>query len=192
MSRRDAVFVEGGYYHIYNRGCNQVTIFRERENYRYLLRLIAEATGSNDISTVAFCLMPNHYHFLFSQNSERPISVAMQQAFNAYVKAFNSRLNRTGTLFEGAFKAKKIRGEDYLAHLCRYIHRNPLDAGLVGSIDEWEFSDYLEWIGKRNRFLGRRAIVTPFFSTPDEYARFVKEYEPPAGLTKKLQQYYLD
>ena len=186
------MFVQGGYYHVYNRGCNRAKIFLKEENYRYLLRLIAEATSPNRISTIAYCLMPNHYHFLFRQNSECPISVAMQRVFNIYVKALNSSLGRKGTLFAGAFKAKEVKGEEYLAHLCRYIHRNPLDGGLVESLDEWEFSDYLEWIGKLKRYHGSGLTVTPFFSTPDEYARFVMQYEPPPDLAKELRHYFLD
>jgi putative transposase len=136
--------------------------------------------------------MPNHYHLLLRQNSEYQVSAAIQRIFNVYVKAVNSRLGRKGTLFEGPFKAKVVKGEEYLAHLCRYIHRNPLEAGFVESLDEWEFSDYLEWIGKRKWSLGCRFLPPPFFSTPDEYARFVLEYEPPPKLAGELREYYLD
>jgi REP element-mobilizing transposase RayT len=106
MARRATDFVPGEYYHVYNRGCYKELIFREDENYLYLTRLLNESLRKRHVSMIAYCLMPNHYHFLTRQESDVSISEVMQDVFNAYVKAFNKRYGRTGTLFEERFKAR--------------------------------------------------------------------------------------
>jgi putative transposase len=192
VSRTDAEFVQGKYYHIYNRGCDRQAIFKEERNYEFLLRIMADVLESNRIAMIAYCLMPNHYHFVIRQETERPLSVDMQQIFNRYVKAFNELYHRSGTLFEERFKAKVVEDEEYLIHLCRYVHRNPLEAGLVSSLDDWGFSDYLEWIGKRKRGFSSEINWNAYVSSPAEYARFVLEYQPPEELEKNLKRMYLD
>lgn len=87
--------------------------------------------------------------------------------------------NRSGTLFEGPFKAVLIDNDAYLLHICRYIHRNPLDAGLVGSLTDWSFLNYLEWIGARDSLLMDRAFVENNFSSAEDYINFMMEYKPP-------------
>jgi REP element-mobilizing transposase RayT len=101
MARRKVAFVEGGHYHIYNRGANRQPIFRDDENYRFLLGRVKEAAAEWQASVLAYCLMPNHFHFVLRQDSEHPLSGFVQAVFNSYTKAFNKRYERSGTLFEG-------------------------------------------------------------------------------------------
>lgn len=93
---------------------------------------------------VAYCLMPNHYHFLVRQLSDRALSQWVQMLFNGYSQAINQQLNRKGTLFQNRAKHILIDKDEYLVHLVRYIHYNPVEAGLVHSPEEWQFSNYLE------------------------------------------------
>ncbi|MBI3193699.1 MAG: transposase [Ignavibacteriae bacterium] len=192
MSRRSIIFSKGEYYHIYNRGSNREDIFRERENYLYLLRLVNDAIKEYNICVIAYCLMPNHYHFLLRQDSDNTPSDFIQKVFNSYTKAFNKRYYRTGTLFEDRFKAKSVLKQEYLIHLCRYIHRNPIDAHLVKNLEDWEFSNYLEWIGKRNGRLVDLEFVHDNFRSPQEYKKFVLEYEPPEKLKDELCWWLFD
>jgi REP element-mobilizing transposase RayT len=90
--------------------------------------------------------MPNHYHFLLEISSE-DFSIAMQKFSISYVKSINKRYNRTGSLFEGAFQARRIDRNEYLLHLSRYIHLNPVLAGLVRHPEDWVYSSYREYIG---------------------------------------------
>ena len=136
--------------------------------------------------------MPNHYHLLVRQESESPVSEFMQAIFNSYTKAYNKAFNRTGTLFEGPYKAVQVEEDPYLLHLCRYIHRNPLDAGLVKDPDEWPYSNYLEWVGKRAGSLVDLEFVRDFFPRPGEYSRFVMEYTPPPKIAEAIQKLALD
>ena len=192
MPRRSIQFIQGEYYHIYNRGCNREDIFRSEENYLYLLRLLRTSIEEHKVRIIAYCLMPNHYHLLFRQDSEIPVSELIQDVFNRYSKAFNNRFQRTGTLFEGPFKAVRIDKEGYLVHLCRYIHRNPMGAGLVKLPEHWRFSNYLEWIGKRKGRLVDVEFVKSRFESPQEYIEFAMKYEPPEKLNKGLSKYTFD
>ena len=188
MARRATDFAPGEYYHVYNRGCNKELIFREDENYLYLTRLLCKSLRNRHVSMIAYCLMPNHYHLLMRQESDILIREVMQDAFNAYVKAFNKRYGRTGTLFEERFKAKHVKEDRYLIHLCRYIHRNPLEAKFVNDAGLWKYSDYLEWIGGKKNV----QLVSDLFAGPEGYARFVTEYELSSKEVAGLNNYLFD
>jgi REP element-mobilizing transposase RayT len=118
MSKIKTVFERGNYYHIYNREINKQVIFRENKNYLFLLDRVQKYVQKFDVSIIAYCLMPNHYHFLVRQNSDKSISDFIQAIFNSYTKAFNNRHNRSGPLFEGRFRLIKVDKQDYLIHLC--------------------------------------------------------------------------
>ena len=134
MGRRKTLFLLGHFYHVYNRGVNKKNIFRCRENYLFLLRRLKECAAKFHITLIAYCLMPNHYHFLLRQDTDVSISDFIQAVYNSYAKAFNRMYNRSGTLFEGPFKSILVDSDEYLAHLCRYIHRNPIDVARLSNL----------------------------------------------------------
>lgn len=188
MARRKVTFVQGHYYHIYNRDSNREAIFRAPENDLFLLKRLGRFAVQKSIAVVAYCLMPNHYHFLLRQDGTHKISEFIQAVFNSYSKAFNKRHNRTGTLFEGPFKSIHVDKRDYLVYLCRYIHRNPLEAGLVSDLEEWPYSNYLEWIGLRNGKLVDLAFVRDYFKSVDDYRVFSVGEEA----NNKIRNYMFD
>jgi len=143
MPYRKAQFAQGQFYGIYNRGVGRQPMFREEENYLFLLRRVQKYASALDITVVAYCMMPNHYHFLLRQDDQVPAGRLPQRVFNSYTKAFNKRYDRTGTLFEGPFKAIHVDQDRYLLHLCRYIHANPVKHGLVSDLEQWPYSNYL-------------------------------------------------
>ena len=187
MARRKVNFLGGHYYHIYNRGSNRELIFRESENYKFLLSRVKDYSSRFKIAVIAYCLMPNHYHFLLRQDGLDSISLFIQRTFNSYSKAFNKAYQRTGTLLEGPFKSIHIEKENHLIHLCRYIHRNPLEAGLVTNLDDWLYSNYLEWVGKRAGTLYDEKFVREQFTNPDEYKEFVLDYVPSNKMNQTIQ-----
>lgn len=191
MVKRNIEFIKGEYYHIYNRGCNKTDIFYKPTNYPYLMNLMEERPDSFQVSTIAFCLMPSHYHFLLRQNSDISISNFIESVFNSYTKAFNKMFKRTGTLFEGPFKAIHVDNPNYLIQLCRYIHRNPLDAGLVDKLLNWKYSNYLEWIGQRNSLLIDIEFVKNNFIIPEDYIIFVSDYISQDTSDSDLKKYIL-
>ncbi len=189
MARRKILFLPNNYYHIYNRGAHQNNIFRTDADYKFLLKYVKKEIERCAITVVAYCLMDNHYHFLLRQNGDPEISQFMQAVFNIYTKAFNTKYKLSGTLFEGPFKAIHVDRSEYLLHLCRYIHRNPLDAGMVVKPEQWDYSNYAEFIGKRNGDLVDKEFVKINFGTPEAYEDFVMNYVPPEKTQKELRHY---
>jgi len=187
MPYRTDVFLKGSVYHIY-RGCNRTKIFLEEENYIFLLRKIKEYIIKFDISVIAYCLMPNHYHLILRQNSVQPLNTCVQHIFNSYTKAINRRYNRDGTLFEGRFKAKEIYDDKTILEVCRYVHRNPLDDGLVNNLEDWGYSNYHEWIGIRNGKLWDHNFVLKHFPKPSDYKRYVLDYYSFKQIVKDLKK----
>jgi REP element-mobilizing transposase RayT len=128
------------------------------------------------ITVIAYCLLPNHYHFLLRQDGEKAAGLLPQRTFNGYVKAYNKRYNHSGTLFESNFKPKPVTTDSYLLQLCRYIHANPVKHGLVQNLDEWPYSNYLEWLRERKGTLVDHEFVDHYFADRQQYAEFVKDY----------------
>ena len=180
----------GQYYHIYNRGNNGETLFRERRNYLYFLRLYAKYV-EGVAETFAYCLLRNHFHFLIrikdwlsSEDSQslQP-SRAFSNLFSTYTKAFNKAYQRTGSLFEKPFKRKLVDSDRYFCALVVYIHGNPQKHHFVDDLTDWPYSSYhailsdkpsriqradvLEWFGSRlgfeaaHRILPDEALIKP-------------------------------
>ena len=181
----------GHYYHVYNRGTNRQPIFANEENYWFLLRRVKSLLPLYSIRIVAYLVMPNHYHFLIGVDKDGELSRFFQRLFNSYSQAFNRQQGRSGTLFEGRAKSILVDETNYVYALVRYIHLNPVVAGLVKSQQDWQFSNYLEWIGVRNDGLFDPQFRKMFFSAPDEYKNFVLS-DIPEALERKIAKYYLD
>jgi REP element-mobilizing transposase RayT len=183
--------LQGHYYHVYNRGCNRQPIFLEEENYIYLLTRIKAILPEEPVTIVAYCLMPNHYHFLLRAEADTAIGHFTQRLFNGYTQAINQRYQRSGTLFQGRAKSIDVQNEPYALHLCRYIHLNPVVAGLVSRPEQWVYSNYLEWTGKRNGTLIDTDFVSLYAPSQREYESFIVSSIDEA-LEAKLARYYLD
>lgn len=175
----------GEYYHFYNRGHNRGRVFFERDNYLFFLRRVGEYL-SPVLDVVAYCLMPTHYHLLVGLRQKSDVletsdfspgvSRAMQRLGISYTKAINKRYATVGALFQGAYRHKYINQDQYLVHLSRYIHLNPVIDGLVQRAEDWEFSSYREYVGLRKGTLPRPGIVFGQFDSSNAYAQFVESY----------------
>ncbi len=185
-------FAKDHYYHIFNRGCNRQNIFFSDRNYLYLLRKIKASYEKYGVGMVAYCLMPNHYHFLLQQKTDRPLSDWIQYLFNGYTQAINKERNRSGTLFQGRARHVLLETDEQLIHVARYIHVNPVAAGLASRPEEWIWSNYLEWIDERPGTLIMRELVKSYFSTPEHYREFVADYVAEKAADEKFKAYYLD
>ncbi|MBK7895053.1 MAG: transposase [Anaerolineaceae bacterium] len=176
MRLKRADYENGRYYHFYNRGAHRQSIFREPDNYLYVLKKMQTYVQEFCIAVIAYCLLPNHYHFLLRQDGDQPASFIPQRTFNSYSKAYNKRYQHSGTLFEGNFEVKPVNDEPYLLHLCKYIHANPLKHGLVKTVDEWPYSNYHEWMQTRAGKLVDHQFVNDFFPDRQDYAADVRAY----------------
>ncbi len=192
MPYRYDAFVSGNYYHVFNRGANRENIFFSETNFIYCLKLIQKYVKKYDVTVIAYCLMPNHYHLLLRQDSEVSLSKFVNVLFNAYVQAVNNQLGRKGTLFEGRFRHVHVDRDEYLVHLCRYIHLNPVKAHLVSRPEDWVYSNYREWVGLRQGSLKNTEFILSYFESESEYQEFVIDYQIEKELEEKLQKYLLD
>jgi putative transposase len=185
MPRRDLTFQPGHYYHLYNRGNDRRLIFFEQENYLYFLRLIRRHLIEQTLDVLAYCLMPNHYHLLV-QCKAHGVSRAMMRLSVAYTKAMNRRYNRVGALFQGQFQAIAVDSDEYLYHLTRYIHLNPVKAGLVAHPKEWAFSSYREYAGLRSGTLPQLEVVRRQLVSEAAYQTFLKPDDEPRVMGREL------
>jgi putative transposase len=189
MRPRSPDYLGGHYYQFYNRGAHREPIFREEDNYLFVLRRMKHYARTLALTPIAYCLMPNHYHFLIRQEGEQAAGLLPQRVFNSYTKAYNRRYGRSGTLFEGPYKVVAVEEEPYLLHLCRYIHANPVKDGLVDGLGDWPYSNYLEWVDLRPGTLVDREFVRVRFPVAQGYADFVSEYVAGRRLPEELQAY---
>jgi putative transposase len=192
MPYRGHAFAPGHIYHLYNRAVTGERLFFTPGNYEDCLRLVKRYAPRYSVAVIAYCLMPNHYHFLVRQENDVPLSRFINVLFNAYVQAVNRQRGRRGPLFEGRFKHIWVDREEYLLHLCRYIHLNPVKAGLALRPDGWPYSNYLEWLDRRAGSLKDEAFIRERFPTSEAYRRFVADAEDEARVHERLQRYVWD
>ena len=175
MPRRTTGFEIGEYYHVYNRGCHREPIFTAPDNYLFFLSRIRDLLVRALADLVAYCLMPNHYHLLVRLRSEG-FSESMHRLGVSYSKAFNKQQGRVGPLFQGPFRSIAVDRDEYLLHLSRYTHLNPVVAGLVTKAEDWSYSSYPEYIGVRNGTLPRPEVVLELIGSRPRYQQFVENY----------------
>lgn len=174
MPYRKDKLTNNNYYHIYNRGVNRSNIFLEEKNYYFFLNSIKKyLLGCLDV--IAYCLMPNHFHFLVIVSNEEVIEESFKKFFISYSKSINKLYKRSGPLYEGRYKTKLVSDNNYLLHLSRYIHLNPVRANLVMKPEQWKFSSYKFYInGKKTYFVNNRIILNQIV----DYKKFVENYQP--------------
>jgi len=159
----------GNYYHIYNRGINSTTLFNEKANYEYFLKLY-ETHIEPIAESYAWCLMKNHFHFLVRLkeipeiNSEKIIlpSQSFSNLFNAYTKAFNKKYNRHGALFERPFRRKEIDNNTYFQNAIVYIHNNPVHHKICNHPIEYPWSSYISCVSEEPTQLKRKEVIQIF------------------------------
>ncbi len=181
-------FISGCYYHIYNHAAQKLLLFRDAEDYQKCLSLMNIYLVSPGFSVVAFCLMPNHYHLLIRQNDECPIYQIMNKIWFRYAKYYNGKYGGKGSIFAGRTQHKHVDKDRYLFRLSAYIHQNPVSAGLVKSPEDWEWSNYQEWIGLRHTRLCDYSICRGYFKDETSYREIMEEIT--AG--KHIEKYLLD
>lgn len=137
------------------------------------IRVTPFESGAFSIS--AYCLMPNHFHFLIQQNGEIPISKLFLRLLTSYSMYFNRKYEHVGHVFQDRFKAVHIEGDTQLKHVSAYIHQNPKVAGLVRDLSKWQYSSYPEYLGKVGGGVCDTTKLLEHFSNVSEYQRFVED-----------------
>jgi hypothetical protein len=122
--------------------------------------------------------MPNHFHFLIRQIEPFGSTRFFRGVCGGYVRAVNNAYNKSGHLFEGKFKMKPVESDEYLLHLSRYIHLNPVRASLVSNPDDWEFGSCRSFYGFESHFpLNSEYVLSQTGGVPG-YTNFVQTYVP--------------
>lgn len=131
----------GGYYHIYNRSNDRQVVFREHENYMLFLSKY-ERMLSEQLDTIAYCLMPTHFHVFARVKALDTLHLrrTIGKLESSYTQRINYTYNRTGSLFQNHTKAKEVLDLEGMERLIRYIHQNPVRAGHVYRVEDWPYS----------------------------------------------------
>ena len=186
MPLRKHQLIKNGYYHVYNRGHNKQPIFFNGRDYvRYLAKL-EKYLEKHAVTLIAYCLMPNHIHLLIRQDGDMAIEQFIHRLHTAYTMYFNKKYERVGSVFQGRYKAKPIETDEYLLHVSRYIHQNPLEIiraqgpALNSDISTYRWSSYQEYIGQSPTHLCNISVLLDYFSKKKEkkkntYQNFVED-----------------
>jgi putative transposase len=202
MPRRKVILATGETYHIFNKTLYGRPLFNDKRESKIFL---ASATyylqpkppvkfsiyrrqpdiykvnlENKLVNVIAYCLMPNHYHFIATQLRKNGIRRFVQRFTNSYSHYFNIRNNQKGTLFENKFKTVRVEDQNQLIHLSRYIHLNPVTGYLVEDPADYDFSSYNFYLGHVASDLVDPSDVMVDFSSTKEYEDFVldqKDYQ---------------
>jgi putative transposase len=140
----------GGYpHHVIQRGNNRQAIFHDTADRERYLALLQEVAAAHGIAVHAYVLMPNHVHLLVTPQAGDGISRFMQALGRRYVRWFNDRHGRTGTLWEGRFRSTVVDADRYLLACMRYIELNPVRAGLCVAPEQYRWSSFAHHAGLR-------------------------------------------
>jgi len=211
---RKTKLLNDNYYHIYNRGTDKRQVFSDNSDYARFVHYLYEFNdkkfdrnisrkierglasfiqGPRDllVEIVAFCLMPNHFHLILKQLKDDGIAQFMQKVGTGYTMYFNKKNQRSGSLFQGTYKSISIEKDEYLNHLSRYIHLNPVE--LIESnwkmegIKYWDkvkeflrsyrWSSYLDYAGIKNfPSLINKEIIMSYFKDGASYTGFINNW----------------
>lgn len=212
--RRKEQFVSGEIYHLCNKSIANFGIFRELVigqkfieildyyNNRLVLTSFSQFLKKNKhydyqnllypkefpyVKFLGYNIMPDHYHLLIKILHDRSLSQYIANVENSFTRYFNIRFKRKGPLWQSCFKAVRIKTNEQLLHVSRYIHLNPTSAGLVNKPEDWPLSSYRDFIN--NEKILKEIITEISIRTPSMYKKFVedqKNYQRKLKLIKKL------
>lgn len=184
------------FYHIYNRGNNKQRIFFYRDNYLFFIRKIRKHLLPH-LHLIAYCLMPNHFHLLaYPKESIVPVKFSndLRVMLRSYTRAINNQEKRTGSLFQQHTKIKPLEGSgatttshtmtsshsmtsaEFYPFVCfHYIHQNPLKAGLVMNMKDWEMSSFCDYAGLRQGTLCAKKLAYELLDIPSNPTSFIHQ-----------------
>ncbi len=177
MARPLRIEYAGAWYHVMNRGLQKGPIFLNDQDRWNFLNLLAEISQVFSIEVHAFSLMGNHYHLLL-RTPVANLSRAMRHLNGLYTQRFNKAHDRDGPIFRGRYKAILADENDYLTQLIRYIHRNPVEAGLCTKADEYSWTSHCDYLNNFKRFhwLHTEYILSLFSGTTRLAKKSIKSF----------------
>ncbi|WP_411877426.1 transposase [Polaromonas sp. YR568] len=187
MARLPRLTLPGCAHHIIQRGNNRQTVFSSAADQQMLLTLLGESARKFGVALHAYVLMDNHFHLLATPSTADGLPQMMQAAGRRYVRYYNDSQGRSGTLWEGRYRATVIHAERYLLPCMAYMDLNPVRAGLVAEAKDYPWSSYRHYAGLRvDSLLTPHPLVWALGNTPfareAAYAELVR-----AGITLEQQ-----
>lgn len=174
-------YVRQGIYHIYNRAVDKKPLFVDKQDYAVFICILEtylckpkqnlKQNYFKVIYLMAYCLMPNHFHFMLKQaNDERAIAKFMKSLTLSYSLYFNRKYKRTGTLFENRYRGVLVEKDSYLLHLSRYIHLNPRKVNTDPL--SYEYSSIKDYLGFRKTAWINTDLITEYFDFKNREGNF--------------------
>jgi len=208
MPARRVSLVNGENYHVFNRGItDQLTFEKEVDYYRFIdsalyyrnqspslcyseyirksrerkREIVIELEQETDklVKIIAYCLMPNHFHFVLEQCMDGGISRFMAKLCDSFTRYFNKKNDRVGPVLSGRFKAVLVESEPQFVHLVRYIHLNPYSSGLVkdlSDLEQYPYSSFPEYLGSDTKSICDKEMVLKLFKDKRSFRDFTFDY----------------
>ena len=183
MSRPLRIEYPGCWYHVMNRGRRHEDIFLSIQDYQLFLKVVQETTELFGLEVSAYCLMPNHYHLLV-QTPHGNLSRCMRHVNGVYTQRFNRTHDYDGQLFRGRYKAILVEDDQYLLQVLRYIHQNPVKAGLTEKLDDFPWSSHHAYLSSAKKWdwLSTKKIINTLETRKtkqrDAYKKFIVQDIP--------------
>jgi len=174
MARPYRLQSEDCFYHITSRGNDKKKIFLNDTDFGKFLEYIVTAKGKYDFYLLAYVLMSNHYHLLI-KTTKPNLSKIMHYINGSYTTYFNVKREKSGHLFQGRYKSLVIDAESYFKELTRYIHLNPIRANMVENPEDYKWSSYKTYIGRKRKveYIDKQEIRKYLDMTGESYRLFV-------------------
>lgn len=191
MARPLRIEYPGAWYHVLNRGRRKEKIFFTDRDFPLFLDLLGDCFRLFELEVHAYALMPNHYHLLV-RTPLGNLSRAMRHLDGVYTQKINRRYSLEGSLLRGRFKSILVERESYLLALVRYVHRNPLKAGLEASLGTYPWTSYPAYSGMQEAppWLYREVVLNEFASDKtkalEAFKKFIREKSTNDNLEKRL------
>ena len=178
MARQLRIEYEGAFYHITSRGNERRKIFFSKNDYEKFKEYLGRVQEKYNCRLHCYILMTNHYHLLL-ETPDGNISRIMHYLNGSYTNYINIKRNRSGHLFQGRYKAILIDHDSYLLELSRYLHLNPVRAGMVSKPEEYPYSSYEYYINKKKEEIIYRDLILNMVSNNkktqfNDYMKFVQ------------------
>jgi len=179
-----------GIYHVMLRGIDKRDIFLAQNDYKKFLHYIELAKEKSETSLIAYCLMTNHVHMLLKEGKEE-IGNFIKRVAVGYAQYHNSKYERTGHLFQNRYQSEAVNDDEYLLVVLRYIHQNPLKAGIVNNVEEYKWSSYHDYLIDRNTITDKDTLEG-YFINDESYKEFNNKTNDDHCLDYEKKKRYTD
>jgi len=214
---RKTPLIDGRIYHVFTKSIAGFRIFRNKRDYERFIEMFKfyrhksvpvkfseyEEFADRElyyetkirnlgflVEIMAYCVMPTHFHLVLKQLLENGITIFLKNLLDSYTRYFNIKYDRKGPLWQGRFKSVLVDNNDYLLHLTRYIHLNPVVDELVEKPEDWNYSSYQEYVNPGSD--GLCSFSEYIELRPEEYKKFVENHKEYLDSLKEINHLILE